>query len=69
VIQVTLARLFAGKIKQFVGRPNRTCARGEIEFDLVFIGVKPGVKQERFQSHGGDLATDRRAGEKFGGLP
>src|SRR5216684_5275859 len=48
---VSFTRLPAGKIKEFVGRPNRTGARGEIEFDPVFVGVKPGVEQEGFQSH------------------
>ena len=51
VIQVTLARLFAAQVEEFVGSPGGAGASGKIEFDAVFVGVEPGVEQKGLQAH------------------
>src|ERR1700692_381524 len=51
VIQEAMALLLTGEAKDLIQRPARSFACGQVEFDVVLVGVEPHVQQEGFQLH------------------
>src|SRR5580704_3304480 len=52
VVEKTVACLLVSQGKDVVDGPDRAGAGAEIEFDIVFVLVEPGVEQERLELHG-----------------
>ena len=74
MIQEALPLLLTGETEDLIQGPARSFAGGQVEFDVVLVGVQPHVQQERFQLHVAprmsypeslDPASIRRASQNF----
>src|SRR6185437_3236235 len=51
VVQKAVTRFLVGEGEDVVYGPGRSGAGREIEFDVVFVLIEPGVEQERLELH------------------
>jgi hypothetical protein len=51
VVQKTVARFVVGESEDVVYGPDRSGARSEVEFYVVFVLVEPGIEQEGLELH------------------
>jgi hypothetical protein len=51
VVQKTVLRSVVGESENVADAPNRSGARGEVEFRDVFVLVEPGIQQEGLELH------------------